>query len=421
MLARMIRYGFACKTIGVPGADQTTLTLAKADRENLLRVSRHNLHALGVMLRYCRGEGIRLMRISSDIIPLASHPDVAFDWQTALQQELEDIASLLARTGVRVSMHPGQYTILNSPRDDVVARAVADLHFHAAFLDAVDADRTARIILHLGGGYGDKPAALKKLARNLETLPEHIRNRLALENDERIYTIEDVLTICDEFSLPAIFDVYHHSINPPTLGTMPDWLDKAALTWGEANGRQKIHYSQQWPGGKPGMHSRSIGMDAFLGFHDVLENRELDVMLEVKDKNLSAVKCANLTPPALPQRKLADEWARYKYLVLEHDPVAYTEIRALLKQEKPAATDFYGCLEQALQKAVTPGHARNAAHHVWGYVDKPASDTERKRVLADIEALDRDPKALPRLKHKLLALAEKQEQEYLLRSLYLYL
>ena len=226
----MIRYGFACKTVGVPGADQTTLTLARADEENPLRVSRHNLHALGVMLRYCRDEGIRLMRISSDIIPLASHPDVAFDWKGLLQKELAAVKNLIYDAGVRVSMHPGQYTILNSSRDEVVERAVDDLRFHADFLDAVGADGTAKIILHLGGGYGDKPAALRKLAGNLETLPDHIRNRLALENDERIYTIEDVLTICGAFSLPAIFDVYHHSINQPALGTMRVWLDKAALT-----------------------------------------------------------------------------------------------------------------------------------------------------------------------------------------------
>lgn len=417
----MIRYGFACKTVGVPGTAQTTLTLARADEENLFRVSRHNLHALGVMLRYCRAEGIRLMRVSSDIIPLASHPDVVFNWQVLLHEELSAVKNLIAEACVRVSMHPGQYTILNSPRDEVVQRAVRDLRFHADFLDAVGADHTARIILHLGGGYGDKPAALKKLAGNLETLPDQIRNRLALENDERIYTIEDVLAVCKAFSLPAVFDVHHHAIHPPAHGTMPGWLDKAARTWEGGHCRQKIHYSQQWPGGKPGMHSQSISMDEFLKFHAALGDRELDVMLEVKDKNLSAVKCANLTSYDLPRRKLTDEWSRYKYLTLEHDPTTYDEIRALLKREKPEAADFYGCLERAFEKNVTPGHARNAAQHVWGYLDKLASPVERGRVLAEVEALDRDRKALPRLKKKLLALAGKQDQEYLLHSLYFYL
>ena len=148
----MIRYGFACKTVGVPGAAQTTLTLARADEEHLLRTSRQNLRALGVMLRYCRAEGIRLMRISSDVIPLASHPDVAFDWQVLLQDELAAMTTLISEAGVRVSMHPGQYTILNSPRASVVERAVEDLRFHADFLDAVGADPTAKIVLHLGGG-----------------------------------------------------------------------------------------------------------------------------------------------------------------------------------------------------------------------------------------------------------------------------
>ena len=417
----MIRYGFACKTVGVPGAEQTALALARADEEHLLRASRHNLRAFGVMLRYCRAEGIRLMRISSDVIPLASHPEVTFDWRTLLCDELAAIKDLIAETGARVSMHPGQYTILNSPRADVVERAVADLRFHADFLDAVGADPAARIILHLGGGYGDKRAALKRLTKSLETLPAYIRKRLALENDERVYTIEDVLAVCGEFSLPAVFDVHHHSINPPAYGTTPGWLDKAALTWGGESGRQKIHYSQQWPGGKPGMHSQSIGMAGFLKFHAALGERELDVMLEVKDKNLSAVKCANLTAPGLPRRKLTDEWARYKYLVLERDPVIYAEIRAMLKENKPDASGFYDCLEKALEQAVTPGHARNAAQHVWGYLDKLASATESRRVLADMEALDGDAKALPRLKNKLLALAKKHGQDYLLRSLYFYL
>lgn len=417
----MIHYGFACKTVGLPGAEQTTLTLARAGEEELLRAGRRNLRALGVMLRYCRAEGIRLMRVSSDVIPLASHPEVSFDWRRLLQEDLATVKALIAEARVRVSMHPGQYAVLNSPRAEVVDRAVEDLRFHADFLDAVGADPAARIILHLGGGYGDKPAALSRLMRNLETLPGRIRNRLALENDERTYTIEDVLAVCGAFSLPAVFDVHHHAINPPPHGAMPDWLDKAALTWEGGSGRQKIHYSQQRPGGKPGMHSQSIGMDAFLAFNAALGERELDVMLEVKDKNLSAVKCANLAAPDLPRRKLTDEWARYKYLVLEHDPAAYNAIRALLRENAPNAAGFYGRLEAALGKTVTPGHARNAAQHVWGYLDTLASAAESRRVLADIAALDKDAKALPRLKNKLLTLAEKHGQDYLLHSLYCYL
>ena len=416
----MIRYGFACKTIGLPGAAQSGLTLSRANRDNLLAVSRHNLDALKTMLRYCQRQSLALMRVSSDIIPLASHEAVHFDWQSELRLELEDLATLARQSGVRLSMHPGQYTVLNSPHQDVVRKAVADLAYHAAFLDALHAGPECRIILHLGGGYGDRQGALQRLRSNLKALAPHILNRLALENDERIYTIEDVLAVCHDFELPAIFDIFHHELNPPAHGDMQHWLDRAGATWNAHSGRQKIHYSQQLAGGKPGMHSLSIAMHPFVQLHDLLAERELDVMLEVKDKNLSAIKCANLTRPGLPRIRLTEEWARYKYLVLERSPGGYSAIRQLLKSENPGAPDFYNLLEEALACNLEPGKARNAAEHVWGHVSKHAPAKESARMLSDFELLSNDLAPLPRIKRKLLALAAAHNEEYLLHSLYLY-
>lgn len=417
----MIRYGFACKTIGLPGAAQSSLTLSRASRDNLLAVSRNNLGALATMLRYCRSESLALMRISSDCIPLASHEAIDFDWQAELRPEFESLAALARQSGVRLSMHPGQYTVLNSPREDVVRKAVADLAYHAAFLDALQTGPECRIILHLGGGYGDKTAALQRLRDNLSALPDGILQRLALENDERIYTIEDVLAVCRDFALPAIFDVFHHELNPPPHGDMQHWLDRAGATWSARSGRQKIHYSQQLAGGKPGMHSLTIAMRPFMQLHSLLEKRELDVMLEVKDKNLSAVKCANLAQPCLLRKNLTEEWARYKYLVLERSPSAYTAIRRLLKNENPAAEAFYALLEDALTCDLEPGKARNAAEHVWGYVSKKATPGESARMLDDLELLGNDLAPLPRIKRKILALATSNGEGYLLHSLYFYL
>ncbi len=417
----MIRYGFACKTIGLPGAAQSSLTLARASRDNLLAVSRNNLGALEAMLRYCRSQSLALMRISSDIIPLASHEAVHFDWQAELRLELENLAALARQSGVRLSMHPGQYTVLNSPRQDVVRKAVADLAYHAAFLDALQAGPECRIILHLGGGYGDKASALQRLRASLAALPDGILQRLALENDERIYTIEDVLAVCHDFELPAIFDIFHHELNPPLHGDLRYWLDRSGATWNARSGRQKIHYSQQLTGGKAGMHSLTIAMRPFMQMHSLLEERELDVMLEVKDKNLSAIKCANLTQPDLPRKNLTEEWARYKYLVLERSPSAYSAIRQLLKSERPAAEAFYALLEEALACDLEPGKARNAAEHVWGYVSKKATPSESTRMLKDLEFLGVDLAPLSRIKRKILALATSKGEEYLLHSLYFYL
>lgn len=168
------------------------------------------------------------------------------------------------------------------------------------------------------------------------------------------------------------------------------------------------------------MHSQSINMEEFLTFHKRLGERELDVMLEVKDKNLSAIKCANLVNPDLPRRNVTEEWARYKYLILEHDPDIYMKIRAMLKADNPSAKAFYACIEKALQEKVVPERARNAAQHVWGYVSSFASPMESRYILNDIQALEKDIKALPRFKRKLFALAERQKVCYLLNSLYFY-
>lgn len=417
----MIRYGFACKTIGVPQANMTGLTLAKAGEADMLRVCAHNLQALLEMLRYCRETGIRLMRISSDVIPLASHPQNSFDWRARLQAELALVRNELRQSGVRVSMHPGQYTVMNSPRPEVVEHAVRDLRFHADFLDAVGAGAAAPVILHLGGGYNDRQAALNRLVENLKRLPSNVLAHLSLENDERIFTIEDVLDVCGQCGLPAIFDVFHHSLNPPAHGGMEYWLGRAEETWGAERGRPKLHYSQQLAGGKPGMHSRFIATKDFLAFHHRLGARDLDVMLEVKDKNLSALKCLNLTTAGVSRQALTSEWARYKYLVLERDQALYTAIRTLLKSDAPDPADFYALVEQAMEKDITPHRARNAAEHVWGYVDSLASPPERRRALTAIKALDTDDKALPRLKRQLLALAQKHNVTYLLQSLYFYI
>lgn len=417
----MIRYGFACKTIGLPEATQTGLTLGRASHDNLLAASRTNLHALKSMLLYCQQQSLALMRVSSDVIPLASHEAVQFDWQTELQPELAALAEIVRQSGVRLSMHPGQYTVLNSPHHDVVQRAVADLAFHAQFLDAIKTGQDSRIVLHLGGGYGDNNASLQRLRANLASLPSFIRQRLALENDERIYTIEHALDVCRDFDLPAIFDVFHHELNPPNHGDMLYWLDQAKLTWSAQSGRQKIHYSQQRPGGRPGMHSQTINMSDFLPFHALLGARELDVMLEVKDKNLSTIKCDNLTRPGLPRRNLTEEWARYKYYVLERSPNNYTAIRQMLKSDLPVAEEFYAVIENTRACELEPGKARNAAEHVWGYVSKAASPRETARMHKDLEALGSSLVPLARIKRRILALAQAQGHEYLVNSLYFYL
>ena len=116
---------------------------------------------------------------------------------------------------MRVSFHPGQYTVLNSPDEDVVARAILDLEYHAKMLECMGFGNEHKIVLHVGGIYGDKAAALERFTTNFKRLPEAVQNRLIIENDDCLYNIEDVLGLAFRLHIPAVYDNLNLAINPP--------------------------------------------------------------------------------------------------------------------------------------------------------------------------------------------------------------
>lgn len=419
--------GYASKTLAVPGAAMRSITQRLATPERLAAVIADNLAALEVALAYNARSRINLFRISSDVIPFGSSPVNTLDWTADFASQLAALGRSARTHGLRLSMHPGQYTVLNSSNADVVERAVADLVYHAAFLDALELDATAKIVLHVGGVYGNKETALDRFARAYETLPAAVRRRLVIENDDRLFTARDVLALSRRTGAPVVFDTLHHELNhEPDSPVWLELLDEAHATWDPEDGPQKIHYAQQAPGRRPGSHSDTIGIDAFLAFHRELADHcdarggepVPDIMLEVKDKNLSALKCTLCT-----QREgiaaLEREWARYKYSVLEHDQASYQKIRQLLKDKQTyPAVEFYETVERALALSADAGSFRNAAHHVWGYVSPHVTERERASFDTLMTRFERGEATGEAVKRRLHLLAERYRQTYLLDSYY---
>jgi len=317
-------------------------------------------------------------------------------------------------------MHPGQYTVLNSPDQMVVKRAVEDLEYHVRVLDALGTDLTNKIILHIGGIYQDKAAALARFEENYLKLDKRIKQRLVIENDDKSYHIGDVVGLGKKLGIPVVFDHLHHRVLPAENDKNDaDWIRECAETWREIDGRQKIHYSQQEPGKRPGSHSGTIRSGEFLEFIRTLEGKEIDIMLEVKDKNLSAVKCRNLISESKNIRELEQEWSRYKYAVLEHSPEGYQEIRHLLKDKKRyPAISFYQIIENSLNTENQTGHSINAALHVWGYFRKKASDQEKTYFGKILEECGAENSGIPKMKRFLWKMTEKYQESYLMSSYY---
>lgn len=287
-----MRIGYACLTSGVTGTAIKGCRAKNADAGRLYEITENNLLSLEHMLYYNIENNIRLFRISSDLIPFGSSPVNTIIWWNVFEKQFEKLAEIIERYHIRASMHPGQYTVLNSPNEDVVKRAIADLEYHARVLEALKTDFSHKIILHIGGIYKDKKEAAERFMLNYDKLCNRIKQRLVIENDDKSYNIMDVLTIGRNCGIPVVFDNLHHKVNPPDILTDEiGWINKCKVTWRKEDGCQKIHYSQQDEGRKAGSHSQSIDVDKFIEFVLRLGRKDIDIMLEVKDKNLSVIKC----------------------------------------------------------------------------------------------------------------------------------
>ncbi|OCA98428.1 UV DNA damage repair endonuclease UvsE [Clostridium beijerinckii] len=412
--------GYACLTIGVPDANLKSCTAKSLTEEKLLEIISYNLKSLNNIIDYNIENDIKLFRISSDLIPFGSSHLNQLSWWNMFSQEFAEIGRKIKDNDIRVSMHPGQYTVLNSPNDDVVKRAVEDLNYHVKVLDNLGVGENHKIILHIGGVYNDKEEAINRFVNNYKRLDDQVKQRLVIENDDKSYNINDVLKIGKELNIPVIFDNLHNEINCYDREKSDSfWISECNKTWKEKDGKQKIHYSQQDPLKKAGSHSNTIKINKFIEFYERIKGQDIDIMLEVKDKNLSAVKCINSITQNTKIKKLEEEWGRYKYKVLENSSSNYLEIRKLLKDKTQyPAVKFYNYIEDSMEEEITIGNSINTALHVWGYFKNLADDKEKMNFLKSIEDYKKGKVSIKLIKNKLFKMAVKYNELYLLNSYY---
>lgn len=414
--------GYACISVGLLNSSMKKCLLKNATGETLKDITKNNILALERQIDYNIHNNIHMFRISSDLIPFGSSPVNKLDWPNLFKTELNQIAEKIKTNNIRVSMHPGQYTVLNSLNEETVKNAIADLSYHALVLDSLKTDNSNKIILHVGGVYGDKKTAMQRFIENYQTLAQNVKDRLVIENDDKSYTITDVLSISQQTNVPVVYDNLHNYLNPSsTLVSDQYWIDTASKTWQKKDGKQKIHYSQLNPNKKSGSHSETIMINEFKTFYDNLAN-DVDIMLEVKDKNISALKCINTTSNNNLLPAIEKEWSRYKYLILSKSQTAYIKIRELLKNfDNDKVLVFYNTIEQELALPEDKGNQINAAQHVWGYFKDLEDDKQRLHFVKLIDDYLEDKVSIKKIKNYLYRLAINHNNKYLLDSYYFYL
>lgn len=284
-----MKIGYACINTRINCTSNKTFRLKSYSEEKLIETIKENLNCLKRILEFNLENDILLFRIGSELIPFASHSINKFNWMRYFKKEFEELGKFAKKNNMRLTMHPGQYTILNSSREEVVFNAVKDLEYHCNVLDAMNLDETCKVTIHIGGIYGDQKAAIRRFISNYKKLPSFVRKRLIIENDDKSYSLKDCLKISSELDIPVVFDFFHHEC----LNNGEDEviaLKDAMKTWKKKDGIPLTHYSEQKKGGRKGSHSETIDLIEFGKFLKKVKGLNFDVELEVKDKEQSVLK-----------------------------------------------------------------------------------------------------------------------------------
>lgn len=341
-----LRLGFPVKVMGRD--DLKSNDTRRWQQNPHLKVS---LEYLDAILDYLAERRIGMYRMSSDLAPYATHPDMPqFHGMVAESDaELRAIGRKARALDIRLSFHPSQYVLLNSPDPELTRKSISDLSSQAEMLDRMELGPEAVMVTHVGGTYGDVEASRARWARTWPTLPEHVRRRLVLEHDDIRFSAEDVLWVHGQTGVRLIFDYQHHWCLNPTRSDMVDVLRRILATWPE-DVRPKIHFSSPrtelrelvqtdrktrkktkvlrppvWTG-----HADFTNPFEFARFMRDAAGLEFDVMLEGKAKDLALLK---LRPDLL--RYAPDVAARFGVLPAEAD-VLEDEAGTLQPGQEPA-------------------------------------------------------------------------------------
>jgi UV DNA damage endonuclease len=266
----MMRLGLCCTFNSEPIKFRTATAkslskLSKKERnEKIAKLCRLNAEALLKAFQYCAHNQIGDFRVNSQILPLRTHPDFGYHLQSLPGGG--EIIEIFCECGkyahahnIRSTFHPDQFILLSSLNPEIIKKSIEELDYHAEVSEWIGADV---INIHGGGAYGNKKTALETVERGIKKLSSRIRERLTLENDDRVYTPFDILPLCEKLEVPFVYDVHHHRCLPDGL-SIEIITERALKTW---NREALFHLSsprEGWSSKTPQYHHDYINIDDF--------------------------------------------------------------------------------------------------------------------------------------------------------------
>ncbi len=400
---------------GIYHTNYKTLKLSSVTKESLEEAIKYNLVSLDNAINFSVENKIKFFRLSSDIIPFGSSKVNTINWSKKFKKELSDIGDKIKKKKIRVSFHPGQYSVLNSPDPKVVKNTVDDLEYHAGFLDALGLDFTHKMVLHIGGVYGDKETAIKRFVNNFELLSHSAKNRLIIENDDKSYHTEDALKLSKLIDVPVVYDNFHNSIltSDKTISDY-EWIKRCAATWKKKDGRPKTHFSTQQKDAIKGTHSSRVLIDEFLPYYEKVKQLNVDYMLEVKDKNISSLKLINIIEESGNFDLVKKDFKRFYYWLLAIDERKTYQLEKMISGSKFNVVNFYKEIEQLIVKP--KNNEINSLKNLIQIEFKHINDPEIEVLKRDIFKVSDGKLSIGTFKDKIYTLAEKHNIKNVLNS-----
>lgn len=273
-----IGLGTFCSTSDNKLNTNHALRLSKLSRESLLDTFEKNLKDFIKLLELSCLMGLTIFRLGSNFIPFVSHERFDKGWLPEIEERLKAISHKVREYGIRITMHPGQFVVLNSPHTKVVENSLRELEYHFWVLDALNLNQESIVVTHIGGVYGNKKESLRRFEKTVKE-NQWLIKRLAIENDERHYTVAEVLELGEKLELPVVLDYYHHKLNPSSFD-----MDRLVSTWKGTT--PEFHISSAPDNSRRlGEHGDFVKLEDFLDLVNLWNSRGLlDVIVEAKKK-----------------------------------------------------------------------------------------------------------------------------------------
>ena len=288
-----IRLGYACisKTLNITTSHTITYTnyekLEAEERlKKLIETTEKNLENLKEIIKYNIKNNIHFYRMSSKIIPLATHPNIEFDVLKIFENKLKEIGKIIKESNMRVDIHLDEYCVLNSVNTEIVSSTINIINFYKNMLNTMNLN--TYMILHVGSKTHGIEKSITRFINNFKKLDQESQKMIIIENDDKVFKIEDVLKICKKLNIPMVLDYHHYICNKEE--PLETHIQEIINTW--KNKIPKMHISSKKNNKEFRAHNDYIDIEDFISFTNLLKKSKtnIDIMIEAKEKDIALFK-----------------------------------------------------------------------------------------------------------------------------------